>query len=117
VAALAANGTAYQVMLANDSSDYANVTVACNEANDKVRSINNTSTGYEQDYQARLGLKTNASAAFDLAVDRSRALYDAAWNYMQQNGDHLLYGDYLVYLRACDQNGVYVTSYTIDFEY
>jgi hypothetical protein len=91
-------------MMANESSDYANVTGACNNASNKARSINSTAAGYEKDCQARLGLKTNASAAFDLAMNRSRALYDTAWNYMQQDGPNLLYGGYLAYLRACDRN-------------
>jgi type II secretory pathway pseudopilin PulG len=110
VSTLLTEGGEYKLLLANDSSDYAGVTEACNEASNKARSINSTAAGYEKDCQSRLGLKTNASAALDLALNRSRALYDTAWNYMQQDAANLMYGGYLAYLRACDLNNSYYNN-------
>ncbi|HEY3274786.1 MAG TPA: hypothetical protein VGJ92_13530 [Methanocella sp.] len=110
VTTLKANGTAYQLMLANESSDYANVTAACTDANNKARTINSTATGYERDYEARLTLKTNASVAFDLAVEQSKALYSKAWNLMQDNANFQQYGGYLKFLEACRLNNSYYNN-------
>jgi hypothetical protein len=110
VTALAADGAAYQVRLANDSSDYANVTEICRDAKDKAKSVNSTATGYEQDYQKRLGLRTDAGTAFDLAVQQSLALYDSAWSYMQQNASHINGGIYHQYLDTCNLNNSYYNN-------
>jgi type II secretory pathway pseudopilin PulG len=104
VTTLAADGAAYKLMLANDSGDYANVTGACNEASNKSRSINSTATSYEKDCLTRLGLKTNASAEYELATERSKTLYNKAWNFMQDNSNFQQYGGYLKFLKACDLN-------------
>ena len=104
VATLATDGAAYQLMLASDSTDYANVTGACNDASNKARSINSTATGYEKDYQARLSLKNNASADYDLALATSKTLYNKAWALMQDNGNFQPYGGYLKFLKACELN-------------
>jgi hypothetical protein len=110
VAKLAADGAAYQARLANDSSDYANVTEICRAANVRVKSINSTAAGYEQEYQTRLGLRTNASADFDLATGRSLALYNAAWSLMQQDANYSRFGGFHKFLIACDQNNSYYNN-------
>ena len=110
VTELAADGAVYQAKLANDSSDYANVTEICRDAKDKARSVNSTAAGYEQEYQKRLGLRTDASAAFDLAVQRSLALYDSAWSYMQQDASHIYGGIYHQYLDTCNLNNSYYNN-------
>jgi hypothetical protein len=104
VTELAADGMAYQVRLANDSSDYANVMEICRDAKDKARSVNSTAASYEQEYQKRLGLRTDAGSAFDLAVQQSLALYDSAWSYMQQDANHINGGIYHRYLDTCNLN-------------
>jgi nitric oxide reductase large subunit len=110
VTELAADGAAYQAKLANDSSDYANVTAICRDASNKVKSVNSTAAGYEQEYQKRLGLRTNASADFDLAVQRSLALYDSAWSYMQQSANYTMGGIYHKYLNVCNLNNTYYNN-------
>lgn len=107
---LAADGAAYQAKLANESSDYANVTEICRDAKDKARSVNSTAAGYEQEYQKRLGLQTDAGTAFDLAVQRSLALYDSAWSYMQQDASHINGGIYHLYLDTCNLNNTYYNN-------
>ena len=103
-AALTADGAAYKAILAYDSSDYASVTEICRDANDRARSVNSTAAGYEREYQARQGLRTNASAEFDLATQQSLALFNAAWSYMQQDANHTMGGIYHEYLLTCYQN-------------
>ena len=99
-----ADGAAYKAMLANESSDYANVTEACDTAQDQAKAVNSTAAGYEREYQGRMGLMTNASDDYNRALGQSYALYNTAWNFMQQNASYMQGGYYHDYLKACELN-------------
>jgi flagellar basal body-associated protein FliL len=104
---LAADAATYQCVLANESTDYASVASACIAAKDKARSYNSIAAEYEREFQARLGLENDASAAFNLALDRSNSLYQTAWSLMQDNANYWKFGGYLAYLKACADNNTY----------
>lgn len=101
---LVSNGTDFKMVIAADSSDYANVTRDCNHANDTVRSLNDTITRYETEYQGRLALKDNASRDYDMALERSAGLYKSAWDQMHNETTLIGSGFYHNFLKACEQN-------------
>ena len=101
---LVSNGTAYKKTIAADSSDYANVTQACNKANDTVRSLNDSVRRYETEYQGRLALKDNASKDYNMALQSSARFYSAAWDQMHNETSYIGSGFYKKFLNQCQQN-------------
>jgi type II secretory pathway pseudopilin PulG len=101
---LLSNGTAYRKTIASDSSDYANVTQACNQANDTIRSLNDSIRRYETEYQGRLSLKNNASADYNMALERSARFYTAAWDQMHNEITYVGSGFYHDFLKGCELN-------------
>jgi type II secretory pathway pseudopilin PulG len=102
---LVAAGADYKTALSSDDTDYANVTKACNQANNTIKSLNDTISRYESEYQERVWQKDNATRSYNEALARADSLYNAAWSLMQKDTTYdLLFGGYHAYLIACQSN-------------
>ncbi|OPY30682.1 MAG: hypothetical protein A4E28_00179 [Methanocella sp. PtaU1.Bin125] len=101
------NGTELKMVVAADSSDSANVTQACNRANDTVRSLNDSIQRIETEYLSYVALKDNASKDYRMALERSAGFYSAAWDQMHNETTYIGSGFYHNFLKACEQNITY----------